>query len=408
MMSTIFLLTLLVPSYSIIIPNKDCFLKNTIYNRGHAIGQRTLASVHKCQEWCSIMRLCTHFSFSTSSHTCFLRQGDKSEPMQGFISGPKQCHPIKEEDAVMCSGHICLGGMSTSNSGNVMVDDKPVCDDDWGLEDAAVVCRQLGFPGVERATKESEFGSVSSTFSMDNVKCRGNETAVTDCYHKTADDCDGTEAAGVVCAQDSLDIHDDCREDDKLCLVGGASGSGNVYYAGHPVCHNGWDFSDANVVCRELGFSGADNFTLGSHFGLASTYSILTNFKCRGDENRLLSCQHKDKDKDKKSGIDECGTDTVAGVVCVGSYVVPESVGGHLETLVGVSLAFLVLVIVAGIVLVWRRSNIKLRSSIGLRNIEFSNPIVENFENPVMTNIENPVIENIENVDTEADTHPLC
>jgi len=48
-----------------------------------------------------------------------------------------------------------------------------------------VVGRQLCFPGVKRATKESEFGSVSSTFSMDNVKCKGNETAVTDCYHKT-------------------------------------------------------------------------------------------------------------------------------------------------------------------------------------------------------------------------------
>merc|ERR1719184_122644 len=45
------------------------------------------------------------------------------------------------------------------------------------------------------------------------MKCRGNETAVTDCYHKNADDCDGTEAAGVVCAQDTLDIPDDCREE---------------------------------------------------------------------------------------------------------------------------------------------------------------------------------------------------
>jgi len=36
--------------------------------------------------------------------------------------------------------------------------------------------------------------------------------------------------------------------------------------------------------------------------------------------------------KDKNSGIDECGTDTIAGVVCVGSAVVAESEGGQLET----------------------------------------------------------------------------
>jgi len=315
--------------------------------------------------------------------------------MQGFISGPKQCHASKENETVLCSGNICLGGWSSSNSGNVMVDDKPVCDDEWGLEDAAVVCRQLGFPGVERATKESEFGSVSSTFSMDNVKCRGNESVLNDCYHKTADDCDGTEAAGVVCAKDGLDIPTECREKDKLCLVGGTSGSGNVYYGGHPVCHNGWDFTDANVVCRALGFSGADNFTLNSHFGLATTYFFLTNFKCRGSENRLLECQY-----DVENGIEKCGTDTVAGVVCVGSVAVSESVGGNLETLIGVILAFLALIVIVGIAFVWHRRNRKMRSSIGLQNMEFTNPIVGNIENSVM--------DNIDNIDTDADTRPLC
>ena len=26
--------------------------------------------------------------------------------------------------------------------------------------------------------------------------------------------------------------------------------SGNVYLGGHPVCHNGWDYPDATVVCK--------------------------------------------------------------------------------------------------------------------------------------------------------------
>ena len=53
----------------------------------------------------------------------------------------------------------------------------------WGLVDAAVVCRQLGYPGVERATKESTFGVVSNKFSMDNVDCGGQEARLQDCQH---------------------------------------------------------------------------------------------------------------------------------------------------------------------------------------------------------------------------------
>ena len=65
------------------------------------------------------------------------------------------------------------------------------------------------------------------------------------------------EAAGVICATQSAGVPKDCLKKGKICLVGGNSAaSGNVYVGGQPLCHNGWDYADANVVCRSLGYIG--------------------------------------------------------------------------------------------------------------------------------------------------------
>ena len=42
---------------------------------------------------------------------------------------------------------------------------------------------------------------------------------------------------------------------------------GNVYVDNKPVCDDGWDDTDANVVCKELGFSKAVEVTTSSNFG---------------------------------------------------------------------------------------------------------------------------------------------
>ena len=49
---------------------------------------------------------------------------------------------------MMCECLFYQGGQF-HHEGNVLVEGKPVCDDNWGLRNAAVVCGQLGYPGVE-------------------------------------------------------------------------------------------------------------------------------------------------------------------------------------------------------------------------------------------------------------------
>ena len=55
------------------------------------------------------------------------------------------------------------------------------------------------YPGGE-PTKQSTFGEVPSKFSMDDVKCTGNEKSLLDCRYKTKDNCGAGEGAGVRCS----------------------------------------------------------------------------------------------------------------------------------------------------------------------------------------------------------------
>ena len=98
-------------------------------------------------------------------------------------------------------------GQRSCKKGNVYVDDKPVCDDEWDDEDAQVVCRELGFMEGGYATKESYFGSVDleNQSGLDQVRCSGRESSLLDCRHETFDDCGNGEGAGVVCYGDDDD-----------------------------------------------------------------------------------------------------------------------------------------------------------------------------------------------------------
>ena len=80
-----------------------------------------------------------------------------------------------------------------------------VCDDEWDFPDAEVVCRQLGFPGVERSTCCGlYFGRGSGPPLMEYVRCTGKESSIFHCPHLGKDEasCSRRQSAGVICKLD--------------------------------------------------------------------------------------------------------------------------------------------------------------------------------------------------------------
>ena len=80
-----------------------------------------------------------------------------------------------------------------------------VCDYDWGLADAIVVCRQLGYPRAIEAPINAAFGAGSGPSWYYSVSCVGTELNLNQCsrssYH-FGSACSHSNDAGVVCSSE--------------------------------------------------------------------------------------------------------------------------------------------------------------------------------------------------------------
>ncbi|XP_048016490.1 deleted in malignant brain tumors 1 protein-like isoform X2 [Megalobrama amblycephala] len=231
-----------------------------------------------------------------------------------FPFGSRYCG--HEEDAgVVClkseySIRLVNGSNNCSGRVEILYDDQwgTVCDDHWDIEDAEVVCRQLGCGRAVSAHSNAHFGQGNDPIWLDNVRCSGSELFLTQCSHNPFGDhdCRHQDDAGVVCLKGEYSIR----------LVNGSnncSGRVEILYDDQwgTVCDDGWDIEDAEVVCRYLGCGRAVSAHSNAHFGQGSDPIWLDNVECSGNESSLTQCSHK------PFGDHNCGHEEDAGVVCL-------------------------------------------------------------------------------------------
>lgn len=77
-----------------------------------------------------------------------------------------------------------------------------VCYDGWDLNDACVVCRELGCGNALTTTNSTTFGQGTGQIWLDNVMCSGNENSLAQCWHNglPTNTCGHSEDAGVICS----------------------------------------------------------------------------------------------------------------------------------------------------------------------------------------------------------------
>ncbi|XP_063752038.1 scavenger receptor cysteine-rich domain-containing group B protein [Eleginops maclovinus] len=209
-----------------------------------------------------------------------------------------------------------------------------VCDDEWDMVDANVVCRQLNCGVAVAVGSSSRFGQGTGPILLDNVDCRGNERNLRECRALAwgVHNCYHYEDVGVTCRvvgakgfrttppQENYGLRDG-----TIRLVDGynsCQGRVEIFYQGDwgTVCDDEWSFENAWVVCHQLGCGRAIHAHSNSYFGYGTGRILLDNVNCYGSEQDLTRC------KSLPWGNHNCGHHEDAGVTCTGTSTIPPLV----------------------------------------------------------------------------------
>ncbi|XP_067881913.1 deleted in malignant brain tumors 1 protein-like isoform X2 [Heterodontus francisci] len=155
----------------------------------------------------------------------------------------------------------------------------------WNLNDANVVCTQLGCGEATAVYNYSKYGKSEGPVWVNDVECEGNESQLQNCSLFTLNSS----------LTDSMDVGVLCSAHIQLRLSDGGSlcaGRVEIYYNGTwgSVCDDSWDLADADVVCKQLGCGNAVDLALPASCGPGSGPVWLDELNCSGYESFLWEC----------------------------------------------------------------------------------------------------------------------
>ncbi|XP_043542452.1 deleted in malignant brain tumors 1 protein-like [Chiloscyllium plagiosum] len=214
-----------------------------------------------------------------------------------------------EDAGVQCSGplpprlqeglHACSGRVEIYKNSSWGT----VCDHEWDIMDASVVCRQLRC-GVA-VSVNSSFGPGEDPIWLDNFRCVGTEGTINECprEQRNINNCTHSQDAGVTCSGRFpvrlVDVNSRC------------SGRVEILYKSTwgTVCDDGWDLTNGDIVCRQLNCGKSESIT-GAYRGQGGGEILLSGVRCNGTEDSLDQCIANPLGANHSAGCQH------AGVIC--------------------------------------------------------------------------------------------
>lgn len=233
-----------------------------------------------------------------------------------------------------------------------------VCNSQFGLTEANVACKELGFAQGALSLLPQELADSQTEdhrFQMDSIKCLGHETSLRHCVHLgwgVHNNCSNDQAVGLICNDPQAvvmkcpsehwlceksaqcipfsfmcdgepDCDDGSDENDNHCKLAfrlaqnstkgeTIDGRVEVRYKGvwGTVCSNMFGRYEAKVFCRSIGFNGTSVTVKQTTTQEENIPIWLDKVKCKGNELSLDKCRHNE------FGIESCLPKSNAFVKC--------------------------------------------------------------------------------------------